>query len=69
MINYGGKFTWIADRHGGTVPQPGAGQRHPGHEIYPYLLRKLAITRTNQVRALGYQTTSPWREGLSTSLP
>ena len=24
----------------------------PGHEIYPYLLRKLAVTRTNQVWAM-----------------
>ena len=33
-------------------PQPGTSQRHPGHKIYPYLLRKLAITRANQVWAL-----------------
>lgn len=32
--------------------QPGASQRQPGHKIYPYLLRKLAITRANQVWAL-----------------
>lgn len=25
---------------------------HPGHKIYPYLLRKLRITRANQVWAL-----------------
>jgi len=30
-------------------PQPGTSQRHPGHKIYPYLLRQLAITRANQV--------------------
>ena len=33
-------------------PQPFTSQRHPGHKIYPYLLRKLAITRANQVWAL-----------------
>ena len=34
------------------APQPGTSKRAPGHEIYPYLLRKLAITRANQVWAL-----------------
>jgi putative transposase len=34
------------------APQPGTSQRHPGHKIYPYLLRKLSITRANQVWAL-----------------
>ena len=33
-------------------PQPGTRQRCAGHQIYPYLLRKLAITRANQVWAL-----------------
>jgi putative transposase len=33
-------------------PQPGTSQRHPDHQIYPYLLRQLAITRANQVWAL-----------------
>ena len=33
-------------------PQPGTGKAHPGHKIYPYLLRKLAIARSNQVWAL-----------------
>ena len=33
-------------------PQPGTSQRHPGHKVYPYLLRKLTITRANQVWAL-----------------
>ena len=39
----------------GTVyylPQPGTSKRNPGHAIYPYLLRGLAITRANQVSAL-----------------
>jgi putative transposase len=27
-------------------------RRHPGHQIYPYLLRKLDIRHANQVRAL-----------------
>ena len=34
------------------APQPGTSQRAPGHKVYPYLLRKLAITRANQVWAL-----------------
>ncbi|MHB8392068.1 MAG: IS3 family transposase [Acidobacteriaceae bacterium] len=33
-------------------PQPGTSQRNPGHKVYPYLLRQLAITRANQVWAL-----------------
>ena len=34
------------------APQPGTSKRAPGHKLYPYLLRKLAITRANQVWAL-----------------
>ena len=34
------------------VPQSGTSKREPGHKIYPYLLRKSAITRSNQVWAL-----------------
>jgi putative transposase len=34
------------------APQPGTSKRAPGHHIYPYLLRKLAIRRSNQVWAL-----------------
>jgi putative transposase len=34
------------------APQPGTSKRAPGHKVYPYLLRKLAITRSNQVWAL-----------------
>ena len=33
-------------------PQPGTSKRHPQHKIYPYLLRKVAIRRANQVWAL-----------------
>ena len=33
-------------------PQPGTSKANPGHKIYPYLLRKLAIVRSNQVWAL-----------------
>ena len=33
-------------------PQPGTSKAAPGHKIYPYLLRNLAITRANQVWAL-----------------
>jgi putative transposase len=34
------------------APQPGTSKRAPGHKIYPYLLRTLSITRSNQVWAL-----------------
>ena len=34
------------------APQPGTGKAAPGNKIYPYLLRKLAILRANQVWAL-----------------
>ncbi len=33
-------------------PQPDTGQLDPQHKVYPYLLRKVAISRTNQVWAL-----------------
>ena len=33
-------------------PQPGSSKPAPGHKVHPYLLRKLAITRSNQVWAL-----------------
>ena len=52
----------VGRRHVGTLmqrmgitalaPQPGTSKRAPGHKIYPYLLRKLAIERSNQVWAL-----------------
>ena len=34
------------------APQPGTSKAAPGNKIYPYLLRKLPITRSNQVWAL-----------------
>lgn len=34
------------------APQPGTSQRNPRHKTFPYLLRKLAINRSNQVWAL-----------------
>ena len=52
----------VGRRHLGTLmarmgiealcPQPGTSKRHPQHKIYPYLLRKVAIRRANQVWAL-----------------
>ena len=52
----------VGRRHIGTLmrrmgiealaPQPGTSKRTPGHKIYPYLLRKLTIARSNQVWAL-----------------
>ena len=32
--------------------KPNTSQRHPGHKIYPYLLRQLAIERANHVWAM-----------------
>ncbi len=32
--------------------KPGTSKKHPGHEVYPYLLRGLNINRANQVWAL-----------------
>ena len=34
------------------APQPGTSQRNPQHKVFPYLLRKLLIQRSNQVWAL-----------------
>ena len=52
----------VGRRHVGTLmrcmgiealcPQPGTSKPHPGHKIYPYLLRNLSINRANQVWAL-----------------
>ena len=52
----------VGRRHVGTLmqrmgiealcPQPGTSKAAPGHKIYPYLLRRLAITQSNQVWAL-----------------
>ncbi len=52
----------VGRRHLGTLmermgiealcPQPGTSKRHPQHKVYPYLLRKVAIRRANQVWAL-----------------
>lgn len=46
-----------------NTPKP-----EPGHKIYPYLLRKLAVTRPNQVRAIDI-TYVPMAEALYTSSP
>ena len=45
------------------APQPGTGKRATGHKVYPYLLRKLAIERSNQVCALD-TTYIPMARGL-----
>ena len=52
----------VGRRHIGTLmrrmgiealaPQPGTSKPTPGHKIFPYLLRNLAISRANQVWAL-----------------
>lgn len=35
-----------------VAPQPGTSQRNPQHKVFPYLMRKLVINRSNQVWAL-----------------
>ena len=42
--------------------KPGTSKRHPGHSVFPYLLRKLAIVRSNQVWALD-TTYIPMKQG------
>jgi len=42
--------------------KPHTSQRHPAHRVYPYLLRQLAITRSNQVWAADI-TYSPMTRG------
>ena len=32
--------------------KPNTSRKHPGHKVYPYLLRTLAITRSNHVWAM-----------------
>lgn len=44
------------------APQPGSSKPAPGHKVYPYLLRHVAITRANQVWALD-TTYIPMRHG------
>ena len=44
------------------APQPGTSKRHPQNKVYPYLLRRLAIERSNQVWALD-TTYSPMARG------
>lgn len=34
------------------VPRPGTSKPEPGHKIYPYLLRKLPVTKPNRVWAI-----------------
>ena len=41
---------------------PRTTQPHPGHQVFPYLLRDLAITRPNQVWAMDL-TYLPMRHG------
>ena len=44
------------------APQPGTSKRAPGHKVYPYLLRHVAVVRANQVWALD-TTYIPMRQG------
>ena len=44
------------------APQPGTSKQAPGHKVYPYLLRHVAVVRANQVWALD-TTYIPMRQG------
>jgi putative transposase len=44
------------------APQPGSSKPAPGHKVYPYLLRHIAVVRANQVWALD-TTYIPMRQG------
>ena len=52
------QITWLANlehlacAQEALAPQPGTSKAAPGHKVYPYLLRRLSITRANQVWAL-----------------
>jgi hypothetical protein len=48
--------------------KPSTSKKHPGHEMYPYLLRGLTINRANQVWAL-VRPTSQWPKGSSLAPP
>ena len=48
--------------------RPNTSKPVPGHKIYPYLLRKLAVTRPNQVWATDI-TYSPMARGLVYLVP
>ena len=50
------------------APQPGTSKAAPGNKIYPYLLRKLAITAPIR-SGLWTPPTFPWPKGLSISAP
>ena len=44
------------------APQPGSSKPAPGHQVYPYLLRNVAVVRANQVWSLD-TTYIPMRQG------
>ena len=58
----GARYVTVGRKHVATLMRrmgiealyrkPGTSKKHPGHTIYPYLLRGLAIERANQVWAL-----------------
>ena len=47
------------------APKPGTSKRHPGHPVYPYLLRGITIDRPDQVWAT--DITYPHGEGFYVS--
>ena len=49
--------------------RPRTSKPAPGHKIYPYLLRNLAVTRPNQVWGDGHHLRGLWRAASSTSPP
>jgi putative transposase len=49
--------------------KPNTSKPAPGHKVYPYLLRKLPVTRPNQVWAMDITYTTRWPEASSISAP
>jgi putative transposase len=49
--------------------KPNTSKPEPGHKIYPYLLRKLAVTRPRPKSGRSTSPTCPWPKALYTSSP
>ena len=50
-------------------PRPNTSKPAPGHKVYPYLLRKLAVTRPNQVWAMDISYTRRPHSSLDRQTP
>ena len=57
---------WASRR---STPSAGSPSPHPGHKIYPYLLRGMEITRAGAGVVLPTSPTCPWQEASATWWP